>query len=119
MFASGMVLSITLIAFAWWLHTNEVHGWANESYDLELDKEYLARRRKSRRRVNAIIAGCGVLIFVATLACPGPVWVAAWMSVSVGLLTVVILALLDAIRTARYHRKKLPEIREKSLDNDR
>ena len=28
---------------------------------------------------------------------------------SAGLLTVVVLALLDAIRTHRYHRKKLPE----------
>ena len=115
MFASGMILSVTLIAFAWWLNANETHGWAHESYDSEVDKEYLARRRKSRRRVNAIIGGCGLLIFVATIAGPGPVWIAAWMSVSVGLLTVVILAVLDAIRTHRYHRKKLPEIRERTL----
>ena len=119
MFASGMILAITLIAFAWWLQVNEVRGWANESYDSELDKDYLSRRMRARRRVNLIIGGCGVLIFIATLAGPGPVWVAAWMSVSVGLLTVVILALLDAVRTHRYHRKKLPEIREKTLGNDK
>ena len=115
MFASGMILSVTLVAFAWWLHTNEVRGWADESFDTQLDKDYLTRRKKSRRRVNLIIGGCGVLILVATLAGPGPIWLAAWMSVSVGLLTVVALALLDAVRTHRYHRKKLPEIREKTL----
>ena len=119
MFASGMILSITLIGFAWWLQRNEQLGWPQESYDSELDKDYLARRRKSRRRVNALIAICGLLIFVATVAGPGPVWLAAWMSVSVGLLTVVILALLDALRTHRYQRKKLPEIRRQTLGNDR
>ena len=115
MFASGMILSITLIGFAWWLQVNELRGWANESYDSELDKEYLTRRMKARRRVNVIIGICGLLIFAATLAGPGFFWVAAWMSVSVGLMTVVILALLDAVRTQRYHRKKLPEIRDKTL----
>ena len=119
MFASGIVLAVTLIGFAWWLNVNEVHGWANESYDGEVDKDYLDRRRKSRRRVNGIIAGCGLLILVATLVGPGPVWIAAWMSVSLGLLTVVVLALLDAIRTHRYHRKKLPDIREKTLGRDK
>ena len=119
MFASGMILAVTLIGFAWWLNANETHGWANESYDSEFDKEYLDRRRKSRRRVNAIIAGCGLLIFAATIAGPGPIWVAAWMSVSVGLLTVVSLAFLDGIRTQLYHRKNLPEIRKKTLGEEK
>tara|TARA_R110002049_G_scaffold4601_5_gene32118 strand:- start:171513 stop:171872 length:360 start_codon:yes stop_codon:yes gene_type:complete len=119
MFASGMILAVTLIAFACWLHVNEMRGWANESYDSDLDKEYLSRRTRARRRVNLIIGGCGVLILVATIAGPGPVWIAAWMSVSIGLLTVVMLAVLDAIRTHRYHRKKLPEVREKTLGNDK
>jgi len=118
MFASGMILAITLIGFAWWLQRNEQYGWAEESYDTELDQDYFARRRKARRRVNALIAICGLLIFVATVAGPGPVWIAAWMIVSVCLLTVVILALLDAIRTQRYQRKKLPEIRRQTLGND-
>ena len=118
MFAGGMILAITLVAFAWWLQMNEVRGWANEDYDSELDKEYLHRRLKARRRVNMIIGICGILIFVATLAGPGRIWMGAWMSVTVGLMTVVVLALLDAIRTHRYHRKKLPKVREKMLDNE-
>lgn len=111
MFASGMILSLTLIGFAWWLSVSESKGWVHESYDEEADKDYREQRRKSRRRVNRIIAGCGVLIFVATVAGPGPIWIAAWMSVSIGLLTVVILAFLDALRTLRHHRSKRPKIR--------
>ena len=119
MFASGMILSVTLIGFAWWLNANETHGWGNESYDSDIDKEYLERRRKSRRRVNAIIASCGLLIFVATVAGPGLIWVAAWMSVSIGLLTVVILALFDALRTHRHHRRKRLKTLEKKLGDSK
>ena len=65
-----------------------------------------------------IIAACGILIIVAAFAGPGAVWVAAWMSVSLALMTVVVLALFDALRTHRYHNAKLPKIRSNGWSDD-
>jgi hypothetical protein len=115
MFAGGLILSVTLIAFACWLQVNETRGWAHDTYDSELDRDYLRRRQRSRRRIHVIIGACGGLILLATLVGPGRIWIAAWMCVTVCLVTVVLLALLDAWRTQRYQRKKLPEIRRQTL----
>ena len=65
-----------------------------------------------------IIAACGMLMIVAAFAGPGKVWLAAWMSVIAGLMTVVVLAGFDAFRTHRYHNDKLPKIRQKTLTDD-
>ena len=118
MFEGSLVLGITVLCFAAWLHWNDTHGWPNESFETELDNRYLARRKRSRKRIHIIIAGCGVLILVAAFAGPGPVWIAAWMIVIVGLMTVVLLAAIDAWRTHRYHHDKLPEIRRDVLGDD-
>ena len=118
MFAGSLVLGITVLCFALWLHWNDTHGWPNESFKTERDNHYLARRKRSRKRIHIIIAACGVLILVAALAGPGPVWIAAWMSVILALLTVIILAGFDAFRTHRYQNKKLPENRRDLLSDD-
>ena len=118
MFAGSLVLGFTLLGFAGWLHWNELQGWPNESYVTELDKKYLGLRTRARLRIHCILAACGFLIIVAAFAGPGVIWVGAWTIVMFALMTVVILAGLDAMRTHRYQREKLPEIRRNILKDD-
>lgn len=117
MTASHLVLGIALIGFAMWLQSTEVKGWPNESCEGKLDQEYFTRRHRSRRRVNVMLAICGALIVAAGFS-PPRMFVLAWTAVAVGLLIVVVLAGFDALRTQRYHAKKLPEIRKQILDRD-
>ena len=116
MFTSQMILAFTCLAFAAWLHWNEHHGWANESYDRDNDDEYLNARMRSRRRVHLLFATCGVLIAIAAFAGPGRIFIAAWSIVSLTLLTVVGLAGLDAIRTRRYDKRKTDKRRKRLLN---
>ncbi len=111
MFAGSLVLSFTLLAFSGWLQWNEHHGWAeDEPNKTPLDQDYFRRRGRSRRRTNSILAICGVLILVAAMAGPGPIWIACWLCVMVALATVLALAALDVLRTYRYQNAKLDEI---------
>ena len=116
MFESQLILAVTCLAFAGWLHWNERQGWPNESYDRRQDADYLRIRMRSRRRVHLLFAVCGVLMAVAAFAGPGPVFVAAWMIVSLALLTVVLLAALDALRTGRYEKRKRDELRKRLVN---
>lgn len=119
MFGGSLVLGITLGSFAAWLHWRETHGWPDESFITELDHQYRAKRARARGRIHIIIAVCGVLILIAAFAGPDhPVWVAAWMCVMAGLVSVMCLAALDAFRTHRYQTSKLPEIRRQILGDD-
>jgi len=121
MFVGGLLLSATLIGFAAWLHFNERDGWAYEQKrgrQLSTDTQYLARRKRSRNCVHFLFALCGVLILIASVAGPGLVFVAAWSCVAFALMTVMVLAMLDGIRTHVYHRDKLPEIRREIFDGD-
>lgn len=118
MFAGSLLMGITVLCFAAWLQWNDSQGWPNESFKTDLDHRYHTRRSRARKRIHFIIAASGILIIVAAFAGPGPVWVAAWMCVTVALLTVVVLAGVDAFRTHRYHIQKLPEIRRKTLHDD-
>ena len=110
MFEGSLVLGATLCLVAGWLHRTEKRGWPNESFDTDLDQEYRSRRLRSRRRINGLIAICGVLILIAAALC--------WILVMVGLMLVVFLAGVDVFRTHRYHQKKLPEIRKQTLGDD-
>ena len=65
-----------------------------------------------------ILAGCGVAAIVAAFWGLGPVWVAMWSVVMVSLVVVVALAGMDAWHTHRYMKSKLPEIRERLLNDD-
>jgi hypothetical protein len=119
MFAGSLILGATLLGFAAWLHWNESRGWPEESgsnrfAETELDKLYHSRRYRARTRIHAIIAICGMLVLVAAFAGPGPVWMGAWMSVFVALMTVITLACFDAFRTHRYLRDKLEHERDRS-----
>ncbi|TWT80932.1 hypothetical protein CA13_23790 [Planctomycetes bacterium CA13] len=105
MFAGSILIGLTLLGFAVWLHLNERRGWGNESFDDEEDRQYLSQRKRARAWVNSIFAVCGIAVLVAAVVGPGPVWIGVWMSVAVGLMTIVILAGLDAIRTLRHQSK--------------
>lgn len=120
MFAGGLLLAGTLIFFAVWLQWTERQGWPGENYDGSRDKDmvYLQRRMRSRRLVNGLIGLCGVLILVATVAGVGRVFVAAWLSVTLVLFVVVMLALLDAFRTFRYEKDKLRDLRRNALGDE-
>ena len=118
MFEGSVVLGITLIAFAGWLHRQETDGWLSDSFVTDLDKQYHRRRTRSRRRIHLILAGCGAAAIVAALFGPSLVWVAAWSIVMVALMTVVLLAAVDAVRTQRYLKSKIPEIRSRILGDD-
>ena len=117
MIAAHIILGLSLIGFAFWLQSTEAAGWPNESYDSDLDADYLGGRKRSRRRVNVILGACGVLILVANADGPW-LFIICWLCVTLALMTVVVLAGLDALRTHRYHAKKLPEIRKQMLDLD-
>ncbi|MEM9366995.1 MAG: hypothetical protein AAGD07_13460 [Planctomycetota bacterium] len=114
MFASGLILSMTLMGLSWWLHRSEQMGWPNESHDPEADGAYLATRRRTRRFVNGLFFLCGLLILVATFATPDQrwVWMACWLLVVVGLTLSVALALLDMFRTMRHYRKRYRNLRD-------
>jgi peptidoglycan/LPS O-acetylase OafA/YrhL len=120
MFEGSLVLGITLLCFAFWLHWNETQGWPNEdsSFKGELANQYLRQRSRARKRIHILIAACGVLILVAALAGPGPVWIAAWMSVIAALMTVIVLAGFDAFRTHRFQSTKLRDVRGEVLRDD-
>ena len=118
MFAGGLVLGLTLIAFAIWLHQREQTGWDERRESSELDKQYYSRREAGRRQVYVLFGTAGALILVAAFAGPGFIWGVCWLIVSVLLLYVVVLALIDALRTHRYHSQKLPEIRRQLLRDD-
>lgn len=115
MFAGSIVMAVTVLFFAAWLHYNDGRGWGqDERFRTELDLKYLDRRTRSRRRIHMIIAVCGILILVAAFAGPGPVWIASWMTVMVALAIVVVLAGFDALRTYRYQNAKLKSL----MDDD-
>jgi hypothetical protein len=120
MFLGSLILGFTVIAFAAWLQWNEVGEWPSATARTALDREYLATRTRARKRIHALIAISGLLILIAAFAGPGPVWLGAWLGVMALLVTVVFLAGLDALRTHRYHVRKLPEIRREILgDHER
>lgn len=116
MFAGGLVLSSTLLFFAGWLQWTEKRGWPNDQFTGEDDQDYLARRMRSRGLVNTLIGTCGLLILLATLAGQGTlVFLAAWLTVILILLVIVLLAGLDAYRTLRHQKDKLRRLRERAL----
>ena len=118
MLVGGILLSFTILGFAGWLHWNEHLGWPNENLDVESDQAYLSQRRRTRGRVNAIFAFCGLLILVASISGPGIMFVSAWTCVAFGLMTAMVLALLDGFRAHHHHSRRLPKTRQQLLDSD-
>lgn len=108
MFAGGIILAITLMSFSVWLFRTEQIGWPNEKLDAPEDQIYRSRRTRSRRRVNALFFVCGVFILIATTATPDRQgwWIGGWMSAMMVLLTILLLACFDVLRTVLHHRDR-------------
>lgn len=117
MIVSHIVLGVSLIIFAVWLQRTEGRGWPNESSDDERDASYFGRRKRSRRRVNVILAICGGLILVAGMSGPR-LFVISWGLVTMALLAVVVLAAFDVLGTRRHVNSKLPQLRQRLLESD-
>jgi hypothetical protein len=118
MVLGGIILASTLIAFAIWLHYNELRGWAHEGDTSFFDMDYLRSRSRGRLLVHSLLGACGALILIATGFGPGIVWSVCWLLVCLSLTCVVMLALVDAWRTQRFHARKLPELRRQLLGDD-
>ncbi|WP_068261370.1 hypothetical protein [Rubripirellula obstinata] len=107
----SLVLAMTIIGFAIWLQRNEEHTDQNGSSESELDRVYHRARSASRKRTNRLIGFSGLLI-LATAFISNPIaWMSIWLLVMISLLIVIGLAGKDAVRTYRYHQKKLDEVR--------
>jgi membrane protein YdbS with pleckstrin-like domain len=121
MLASSLVLALTVLGFTGWLHYHEIQGWPEEGPADELSDRYLHRRRRTRRRVHGLLLLCSVLIAVAGFAGPGRVWIGCWMTVVLTLFVIIVLALIDAMRTHRYMRERMPMISKQFFEdrNDR
>ena len=117
MLAASLVMAMTVGGFAAWLHYYELRGWPEES-DSDLEEDYRRTRRRRRTRIHILLGICSVLIAVAGIAGRGRVWIGCWMIVALVLVTIVQLALLDAIRTHRYFRSKLPRIPRELIDGE-
>ncbi len=136
-FAGGLLLSATLLGFAAWLHVNERDGWAHEqdapvpqnrthknglkndrSHQSAADARYFLRRQRSRNRVHFLFAACGILVLAAAIAGPGIVFVAAWSCVAFAMMVIVVIAMMDGVRTHLHHRDKLPKIDPEGFDTD-
>ncbi len=128
MFAGGLILAFTLIGVAGWLQWTESVGWPHEPLgtdDLsnrnQGDHDFYRARKRSRLYVNSLIAICGGLILLATLAGPARamIWASAWTAVAFVLMVVVVLAVFDGLRSYHHHSKKLREVREQLLPDDK
>lgn len=113
MFAGGLILATTLMCFSVWLFRSEQIGWPNEDLSDPIDQVYRSRRARARRRVNVLFFVCGILILVATLATPDRRgwWIGGWMSATLTLFTILVLAFFDILRTWLHHRSRADRLR--------
>jgi len=111
MLAGSLLIGFTVIAIAVWLEYNDSLGWPNEvemeqGRSSDVDNRYRAIRRRWRRVVHVMIAACGALMASAGIAGLGRFWVAAWTAVAILMMTIILIALSDAIRTRRHYAAK-------------
>lgn len=123
MLAGSLLLGFAVIAVAFWLEYNDSLGWPNElererQPSTAQDERYRIVRRRWRRIVHMMIAGCGALMAVAGLAGKGPFWIAAWTAVALLMMTIIMLALGDAVRTHQHYSDKLRRHRKAAPPRD-
>lgn len=110
----SLMLAITIIGFAIWLQRNENECQLRQQTDSgksDIDRAYLNARSKSRRRTNRLIGICGLLVVMTALISHPIAWMTIWLLVMLCLLVVIGMAGKDAIRTYRFHKEKLKEVR--------
>ncbi len=127
MFLSQFLIACALLFFGGWLHWSERRGWPGEKYDSDLDQVYLRRRARSRNRVTVMFVISGILVLVSAFVStgkrdpddkfPAAFFVAAWTIVTFVLMVILILAMIDVVRTQNYEKHKRKEIRQTTFKN--
>ncbi len=116
MLAGSLLIGFAVIMVALWLEYNDSRGWPSEQKlerETELqaqgerDLKYLKTRRRWRKVNHVIFALCGALMASTGLAGRGAYWVSAWTAVSILMLSIILIALVDAIRTQRHYASKI------------
>lgn len=120
MFAGSLILALTLMGFSVWLFHSEKVGWPNEELSDPVDQDYRRRRTRARRRVNGLFFVCGLMILGATWATPERQvwWISCWMSAMLVLLTILVLASFDVLRTVLHHRNRMDRIRRRDVRSE-
>ncbi|QEG39975.1 hypothetical protein [Roseimaritima ulvae] len=116
MTAASIILALTLLGFAVWLELRERDEPQAGDADAAFDDDYLLARRRGRRAVHVLLVVAAVLILIAGLAGPGPIWIAMWLAVCGLLVVIMMLGMMDFYRSNRYLARKLPELRKQVLD---
>ncbi len=116
MLAGSLLIGFTVVMVALWLEYNDLRGWPSEQAmeqeaalksQGESDERYLTTRRRWRKITHVILAICGAMMASAGLAGRGAYWVSAWTAVAILMFSIILIALMDAIRTQRHYATKL------------
>jgi hypothetical protein len=126
MFAGSLLVGFTIILVALWLEyqdtvnttciINEGHPTrqgAAESVG-KIEDRFVRLRRRWRMVIHLLLGACGGLMIAAGWAGPGRFWIAAWTSVAMLMLCILLLAVADAIRTNYHHARKVHDTRATS-----
>lgn len=116
MLAGSLLIGFAVVMVALWLEYNDSRGWPSEQAleqeavfkpNGESDQRYLTTRRRWRKINHVILAVCGAMMASAGLAGRGAYWVSAWTAVAILMFSIILIALMDAIRTQRYYAAKI------------
>lgn len=118
MIAGSVLLAMTMIGFAAWLQWNESQNASDRSNWSDRDRSYFKRRARMRWLTHLIIALCGVIILISSFSGAPIIWLVGWSMVMLMLLVVIVLALMDGLRTHLYQKRKLPELRQSTMLED-
>lgn len=122
MFAGSLLVGWAVIMVAVWLEYHDSlaagvaaqerrYRRASDAAEQEVETRYQTIRRRWRLVIHVLLALCGGLMIAAGWAGPGRFWIAAWTSVVLLMLCIVMIAAGDAIRTHHHHGRKLPQRR--------
>ena len=123
MLAGSFLIGFAVVAVAFWLEYNDWLGWPNDlagdrDATTASDERYRIVRRRWRRVLHMLIAACGALMAAAGMAGPGRFWIAAWTAVALLMMTIIVLALADALRTQHQYALKANRSRDQSTSRD-
>ena len=117
MLAGCLLMASAVIGLALYLQIHEGQQWPTKQ-TTEIERKYRRSRFRWRSLIHNLLILSGGLMAVAGIAGTQRMrwWLICWILVAMTLLVVVMLAFLDAIRTRRYLRDRLPEMRDEMLD---
>lgn len=126
MFAGSLLVGFTIILVALWLEyqdtvspfsiINEVQPTRQVAAETvgKIEDRFVRLRRRWRMVIHLLLGVCGGLMIAAGWVGPGRFWIAAWTSVAMLMLCILLLAAADAIRTQHHHARKVRDTRPTS-----